>query len=200
MSESKFETVSSLVDSYQAQEDTVLQDMLKDNDMSDTWQRYHLIGDVMRDELPDELDFDLTDTIANAIAEEPTVLAPTAKPSIKETLKAKVVQFSKPFGQVAIAASAAGLMVVGVQQNVAQNDTQTPYQVVDTGRAVGGIAEPVSLNFQQNSRVSQQPTLAEQQRKFHALLQDHKQQLKLTALSANKATDTPKEEAEKSAK
>ena len=43
MSESKFETVSSLVDSYQSENDAVLQDMLKDNDMSETWQRYHLI-------------------------------------------------------------------------------------------------------------------------------------------------------------
>lgn len=200
MSESKFETVSSLVDSYQAQEDAVLQDMLKDNDMSETWQRYHLIGDAMRDELPDELDFDLTDAIANAIAEEPTVLAPPAKSSIKDVLKAKVIQLSKPFGQVAIAASAAGLMVVGVQQNVANNETQAPYQVVDTGRAVGGIAEPVSLNFQQNARASQQPTLAEQQRRFHALLQDHKQQLKFAATTPVEVKDSPNEEAEKSAK
>ncbi|GHF84497.1 sigma-E factor negative regulatory protein [Thalassotalea marina] len=200
MSESKFETVSSLVDNYQAQDDSVLQDVLKDNDMADTWQRYHLIGDAIRDELPNELDFDLTDAIANAIAEEPTVLAPIAKPTIKEKIKAKVVQFSKPFGQVAIAASAAGMMVIGVQQNVASNDTQTPYQVADTGRAVGGIAEPVSLNFQQNARVSQEPTMAEQHRKFHALLQDHKQQLKISALATSEVTETPIQEAEKSAK
>ena len=88
----------------------------------------------MRDELPQALNLDMSDAIANAIAEEPTVLAPTKKPSITQALKAKVVEFAKPFGQVAIAASAAGFMVVGVQQNVANNDTQTPYQVVQTSQ------------------------------------------------------------------
>ena len=51
MSESKFETVSSLVDNYQANDD-VFDELVKDNHMSETWQRYHLIGDAMRDELP----------------------------------------------------------------------------------------------------------------------------------------------------
>ena len=129
--------------------------------------------------------------IANAIAEEPTVLAPIAKPSFTESVKAKVVQFSKPFGQVAIAASAAGLMVIGVQQNVAENDTLVPNPIVQTV-PFGGIAEPVSLNYQQNDRASKQQAMVEQQRRFQALLQDHKQQLKFTAL-AEKEENAEKE-------
>ncbi len=109
-------------------------------------------------------------------------MAPISKPSIGEAFKAKVVQFAKPFGQVAIAASAAGLMVIGVQQNVAENETFAPNQVVQT-QPFGGIAEPVSLNFQQNSRVSQKQAIAEQQRRFQALLHDHQQQIKFTSLT-----------------
>ena len=190
MSESKFETVSSLVDNYQASDD-VFDELVKDNHMSETWQRYHLIGDAMRDELPHSLNTDMSSAIANAIAEEPTVLAPIAKPSFSETVKAKVVQFSKPFGQVAIAASAAGLMVIGVQQNVANNDTLVPNPVVQTV-PFGGVAEPVSLNYQQNNRASQQQAMVEQQRRFQAILQDHKQQLKFTAL-AEKSENAEKE-------
>ena len=129
--------------------------------------------------------------IANAIAEEPTVLAPISKASFSETVKAKVIQFAKPFGQVAIAASAAGLMVIGVQQNVAENDALVPNPIVQTV-PFGGIAEPVSLNYQQNSRMSQQQAIVEQQRRFQALLQDHKQQLKFTAL-AEKPENAEKE-------
>jgi sigma-E factor negative regulatory protein RseA len=190
MSESKFETVSSLVDNYQTNDD-VFDELVKDNHMSETWQRYHMIGDAMRDELPHSLNTDLSANIANAIAEEPTVLAPIAKPSFTESVKAKVVQFAKPFGQVAIAASAAGLMVIGVQQNVAENDTLVPNPIVQTV-PFGGIAEPVSLNYQQNDRVSKQQAMVEQQRRFQALLQDHKQQLKFTAL-AEKVENAEKE-------
>ncbi|MCO4799753.1 MAG: transcriptional regulator [Colwelliaceae bacterium] len=199
MSESKFETVSSLVDNYQASDD-VFDELVKDNDMSETWQRYHLIGDTLRDELPNSLNLDLSASIANAIAEEPTVLAPVVKATISQTIKAKVVQFSKPFGQVAIAASAAGLMVIGVQQNVADNDSLVPNPIVQT-IPFGGVAEPVSLNYQQNSRASQQQAMVEQQRRFQALLQDHKQQLKFTALTHKESsvekvktevTNTPK--------
>ncbi|GAA6204211.1 MULTISPECIES: RseA family anti-sigma factor [Thalassotalea] len=190
MSESKFETVSSLVDNYQTNDD-VFDELVKDNHMSETWQRYHMIGDAMRDELPHSLNTDLSTSIANAIAEEPTVLAPIAKPSFTESVKAKVVQFSKPFGQVAIAASAAGLMVIGVQQNVAETDPLVPNPIVQTV-PFGGIAEPVSLNYQQNDRASKQQAMVEQQRRFQALLQDHKQQLKFTAL-AEKAENAEKE-------
>ncbi|WP_206483609.1 RseA family anti-sigma factor [Thalassotalea sp. G2M2-11] len=185
MSESKFETVSSLVDNYQ-NSDEVFDEIIKDNHMSETWQRYHLIGDTMRDELPPSLDLDLTDRINNAIAEEPTVLAPKAKPSAGEFVKAKVVQFAKPFGQMAIAASAAGLMVIGVQQNVAKDESFIPDPVVQTA-PLGGIAQPVSLNFQSGNRQSQEQAMVEQQRRFQVLLQDHKQQIKFAALATKDA-------------
>lgn len=199
MSESKFETVSSLVDNFH-HEDAILDDVLKDNDMSETWQRYHLIGDVLRDDVPASLDIDLSDTIAHAIAEEPTVLAPVKTPNLSNVIKAKVVSMVKPFGQVAIAASAAGLMVLGVQTNVAENDTTAPYQVVQTGLAVGGVAKPVSLNFQQNARTNQQQAMVEQQRRFQALLQDHKQQMKFSAALTTAETKQEKQEAEKPVK
>ena len=192
MSESKFETVSSLVDNYQAS-DEVFDELVKDNHMSETWQRYHLIGDSMRDELPSAMNLDLPASIANAIAEEPTILAPIAKVSLSQSIKAKVVQFSRPFGQVAIAASAAGLMVIGVQQNVANNEPLTPNPIIQT-MPFGGVAEPVSLNYQSNNRVTQQQAMVEQQRRFQALLQDHKQQLKFTALANKESSENIKKE------
>jgi len=192
MSEEKFETISSLTDSYQL-DDASMEEIVNDQEQNEQWSRYHLIGDVMRDEVPEAIDTELSMRIADAIAQEPTVLAPVSKPSISSKVKAKVVSFIKPMGQVAIAASAAGLMVIGVQQNVAQNDVSAPSQLMQTKPLIG-TAQPVSLNYQQPDRKSQQQVMVEQQRKFQALLQDHKQQVKFSSMEDKAQSDKQQEQ------
>ena len=197
MSENKFETVSSLVDNYQSGTDK-LDDVLNDELLTQKWENYHLIGDAMRDELPSNVELDLSSAISDAIANEPTILAPKTRPSIGEQVKAKVVQFAKPFGQVAIAASAAGLMVLGVQQNVVENDTAIPSPQVVQTIPFGGVADPVSFNYQTPSKASQKQAYIEQQRRFQALLADHNQQVKLSSInnSQNSAQSTEQDKVE----
>ena len=200
MSESKFETVSALVDNYQQSEQN-LDDLIKSEEMSDTWDSYHLIGDILRNDISQTVQLDISAQIAEAIANEPTVLAPKASVSLSKQFKAKVIQLAKPFGQVAIAASAAGLMVLGVQQNVVDSDTLMPNQVVQT-MPLAGIADPVSFNYQPNARLNQKKAYVEQQRRFQALLSDHHQQIKLNSLiekentmddiDQNKVEESPK--------
>lgn len=184
MSENKFETVSSLLDNYQQEtlDNDQLAEVVADDELSDTWQRYSLIGDVLRDETPQAIKLDLAADIAKAIEQEPTVLAPTPKISLFLSAKAKVVQFAKPIGQMAIAASAAGLMIIGVQQNTAENDLPSPNRVVQTV-PFGGVADPVSFNYQSPNRVSQKQAYIEQKRRFQALLADHQQQVKLSSVT-----------------
>jgi len=192
MSESKFETISSIVDNYRVSDqksEQTIDDMLKDEHLANSWQSYHLIGDVMRNEIPQTLQLDLSAQIASAIAEEPTVLAPsTSNSKVVGGFKAKVIQLIKPVGQLAIAASAAGLMIIGVQQNTADtNEIITPSQIVQT-KPLGGFANPVSFNYQQNTKSQQQAALEqriEQQRRFQTLLSDHQQQIKLSAVKKN---------------
>ena len=199
MSESKFETISSLVDNYQNTDTKSMQtidEMLKDEHLSTTWQRYHLIGDVIRDEIPTTLTVDLSAQIAEALEDEPTILAPkNLEVKAGNRFKAKVIQLVKPLGQVAIAASAAGLMIIGVQQNTADNsETITPNQIVQT-KPLAGFANPVSFNYQQPVKAQKQAVLEqriEQQRRFQALLSDHEQQVKLSA-AANNNSDTKSE-------
>lgn len=188
MSESKFETISSLVDNYRAtdhESEQAIDDILKDEHLSSTWQRYHLIGDVIRDEIPPALQLDLSARIADALQDEPTILAPNrVEDKAPNKFKAKVIQLVKPFGQLAIAASAAGLMIIGVQQNTADNnEIITPNQIVQT-KPLAGFANPVSFNYQQPVKAQKQAVLEqkiEQQRRFQALLSDHQQQIKLSA-------------------
>ncbi|MFQ3209101.1 MAG: sigma-E factor negative regulatory protein RseA [Colwellia sp.] len=232
MSEIKSESVSSLVDNYSPSTDDsisthLVDNMLKDEHLSNTWQNYHLIGDVLRDEVPQSLQLDLSKTISAAIAQEATILSPNSSTqafskilaestalSLDEGItsqkvsqtrstnrvidaanrfKSKISTLVKPMGQVAIAASAAALMIVGVQHNVANNDLVTPSQVVQT-MPLTGYANPVSFNVQsaepryssQSQQTPQQATNQQiaaqrvvQQRRLQALLSDHNKQVKL---------------------
>jgi sigma-E factor negative regulatory protein RseA len=188
MSESKFETISSLVDNYRVtgdESEQAIDDMLKDEHLSTTWRHYHLMGDVIRDEIPSELQLDLSAQIADALQDEPTILAPNNRvDKTPNEFKAKIIQLIKPIGQLAIAASAAGLMIIGVQQNTTDsNEIITPNQIVQT-KPLAGFANPVSFNYQQPVKPQKQAVLEqriEQQRRFQALLSDHQQQIKLSA-------------------
>lgn len=188
MSESKFETISSLVDNYQVTGHAsvlAIDDILKDEHLSTTWRHYHLIGDVIRNEIPSDLQLDLSAQIADALQDEPTILAPNyLSNKTPNKFKAKIIQLIKPIGQLAIAASASGLMIIGVQQNTADtNEIVTPNQIVQT-KPLAGFANPVSFNYQQPVKPQKQAVLEqrmEQQRRFQALLSDHQQQIKLNA-------------------
>ncbi|WP_019028502.1 sigma-E factor negative regulatory protein [Colwellia piezophila] len=231
MSENKSESISSLVDNYSpSADDTVsahlVDSMLKDESLSSTWQNYHLIGDVLRDEVQQSLPLDLSEIISAAIAQEATILSPnSAAQSSNENLpknnglaaeddglvsqiqaskntggvidatyrfKARVSAFIKPMGQVAIAASAAALMIVGVQHNVTDNLSVTPSDVVQTV-PLAGYANPVSFNVQ-SPQVQHQSGLQKskqaineqlvaqrvaQHQRLQALLKDHNQQMKI---------------------
>lgn len=183
MNENKAENISSLIDGNQAPDETFEQ-LLIDDEHQERWHNYHLIGDIIRNEVTEPLSLDLADSVAQALADEPTVLAPVKKTSLTDAVKNKVIQFAKPFGQVAIAASAAGLMVLGVQQNVAQNDVVVPSQIVQTN-PLAGIAAPVSYSYNTNGQQqeNQKQAIVEQHRRFQALLTDHKQQVKLHAVA-----------------
>jgi sigma-E factor negative regulatory protein RseA len=188
MSESKFETISSLVDNYRVtghESEQAIDDILKDEHLSTTWKHYHLIGDVIRDEILSDLQLDLSAQIADALQDEPTILAPNNRADkTANKFKAKIIQLIKPIGQLAIAASAAGLMIIGVQQNTTDNnEIITPNQIVQT-KPLAGFANPVSFNYQQPVKPQKQAVLEqriEQQRRFQALLSDHQQQIKLSA-------------------
>jgi sigma-E factor negative regulatory protein RseA len=230
MSESKFETLSSLVDDNlssieQSKTYTPIDSILKDEELSDSWKNYHLIGDVLRDEVPQSLQLDLSSQIAEAIANEATILSPNSAsvsssdevietdffqdtPQVIEAssrFKAKIVQLFKPAGQVAIAASAAFLMVIGVQQNAIDNSIITPNQIVQP-LPLGGYANPVSYNYlsseqseqltnqslnkalaskaQESDKLTSKQIIAQriaQKRRLQSLINDHEQQVKLSS-------------------
>jgi sigma-E factor negative regulatory protein RseA len=221
MSEIKSESLSSIVDNFSPSagdgvSTNLVDSLLKDDNCLSTWQNYHLIGDALRDELPQSLQLDLSEKIAIAIAQEATILSPNlSSAKIQETtnddeqaksinyhnpvvnirswLKTKITQSFKPMGQVAVAASAALLMIVGVQNNITDESLVVPNQIIQTV-PLSGYANPVSFsvqspqfepNYQRQQSLQQEKNhkalehrLA-QQRRLKALLKDHTHQVKL---------------------
>ncbi|MBO1520140.1 transcriptional regulator [Oceanisphaera sp. DM8] len=187
------EQISALVDG-EIQDKVLLEQLSDDQELADTFGRYHLYGDALRNDLPQDIQLDVSDNIAMALASEPSLVsAPATQPPLADAApvdmhaqaqSAKVVRprFGKVspmlryIGQFAVAASVSAAVIVGVQQ-YSQQDLQSP--VLNTIPLNGGAA-PVSLNYQTQSpqQVSEQTRL-EQQRRIHELLMDHELQQRL---------------------
>lgn len=189
------EQISALVDG-ELQDKVLLEQLSNESALADTFARYHLYGDALRNDLPTYLDLDLSDNILAALADEaPHSLSitantelpssandhahqPSAEPesNVVRPVFGRVAPMLRYAGQFAIAASVSAALILGVQQ-YSQQDMQSP--VLNTV-PLSGSATPVSLNY---STQTQQPTheqaLLEQQRRIHELLMDHELQQRL---------------------
>lgn len=182
------ERVSALMDDDR--ESVSLKAMLDDPSASATWERYHLIGDALRDELPENLDLKLSQRIADALALEPTILAPQPRRSLFTVVQPKLKQFVQVVGQYGIAASVAVAVLVGIQQ-YQQHDVMSVAikqgPVLNTVPVAGGAATPVSINYNTNRTLvqTQSPALSEQQlqeqrQRMARFIQDHQLQQRLS--------------------
>ena len=187
----KFENLSTFVDG-EVQDDNLITSLQNDQDMSAKWQRYHLIRHGLRKEMPAQADFDISAAVAQAIEQEPAILAP------KRTWRdipvvASVVPFARQGGQFAIAASVAVAMVLGVQQLNQPEDEQPFNAAPATLPFVEGGLSPVSL---EQARPVQRVDVMEQRRRINAYLNDHNQQLRLKASGLDTDTEQSAVESE----
>ncbi|MGE6452739.1 sigma-E factor negative regulatory protein [Shewanella baltica] len=162
-----------------------------DTHSHDKWHNYHMIGDAMRGELPQNIVLDLSASIAAAIELEPAIVAPkhhaykVAAPVTPQIAaneqQNRVVPLFKQFGQYAIAATVAMFAIVGVQNyNQSADDAASPSPVLIT-RPLIGSASPVSLQtgpVQQNQGYTNDQ-VNEQRRRINTYIQDHMLQQRL---------------------
>ncbi len=106
--------VSMLMDGELDQRKTVqlLRDLQEDESLREHWRCYHLIGDAMRSNLPDNNSQALTTSIFKALEDEPAL-----------TPSSNVVypSFIKPVAGLALAASVAAVTVIGFQWGDSSN-------------------------------------------------------------------------------
>lgn len=107
------EKISALIDHHgdPAQSQDLFDRILRDDGARKTWQRYHLIGCVLRGEI-EQTGADLSERIRSRLEDEPTVLAPPAR--------RRAVAW-KSAGILALAASVAMLAVIMLKP--AQNES-----------------------------------------------------------------------------
>ena len=116
MSEYNKEQLSSLIDGeYEGNNDKAFDNLMDNQEMIKTWSRYHLIGDCLREHLPERISSQVFTQVTNALINEPTVFAPK---------KVKKINLN-PFMGFAVAASVAIVALFSIQDsnnNLASNN------------------------------------------------------------------------------
>lgn len=139
MAEKLDEQVSALVDGEAGREelDLLLRRLERDGVLRSTWERYHLIGDAMRSGLPERFALGVAERVSAAIAAEPVLAAPLPQTTVRARRN-----WTRPAIGLALAASVAGLVLVGVRpaaignMPLAGGDTRAALSAQGTGKAV----------------------------------------------------------------
>jgi len=167
--------LSSLIDNENIDSKS-LDALINNKEQQDTFSRYQLIGDVMRNETA--INIDISDLVMAEIAEQP-VLASVTKlepENVKQPeTESNVVSFVKRFGQYAIAASVAGVVVMTSFITSQPTVESTGIEVLNTVPFGGGVS-PVSL---QATKAQTQQALQDRHERLEALLKDHHLQLQV---------------------
>lgn len=161
--------------------------LLQQPELQNKFERYQLIGSVLRQEKASVLPENFADDFAAKLADEPVYQLQTSA-SLRHTLavkwrKAANSRWLQPVSQGAVAAGVALMAVFGVQQyqQIPGQDMVSPLPVLQT-QPVAGFATPVSLSqttvadrFEQH----EQQAMLEQQKRLQALLNAHRQQVRV---------------------
>lgn len=114
-----------------------------DLELRGCWQRYHLYGSALRDELTPVLSADFSQRVSDVLANEPVQFAPA-----KMTKKRRIVG---PVAGFAVAASLVGIAIL-LQKPAIQNTEDTPVP------SVAEVTIPLSL-IEKSAETSPESTL-----------------------------------------
>lgn len=188
------EKLSALMDG-ETIDKALIVDLESDQESMNTWQSYHLIGDVMRGDAPETENWNIADSVAAALEDEPAhsampnlhqvnvepTVAPIEEQPKPQQAKRQLPAWLQQFGQVAVAACVSLAVVLGVQQ-YGGSDPATPEQLpVLQTIPFAGSAEPVSLTRESVERPASEANLQEQRKRVHAMLEDYELQLRLNS-------------------
>lgn len=110
MADKTVEQLSALVDDEfeELELELALRRLAKDAELKARWQRYHVISDALRNNLPEAIDTHFADRVIKALEPEP---APQTAPVIRA-----VSSWYKPLVGFALAASVATVAVLGLNR------------------------------------------------------------------------------------
>lgn len=190
------EKLSALMDG-ELVDKALIQELEQDQESRDAWQNYHLIGDVMRGEAPAKPEWNIAESVALALEDEPVHRAidsrsanvisidDAPKESQPEPQKAKrqLPAWLTQFGQVAVAACVSLAVILGVQQYGGSDPMSPQSDQLPVLQTVpfAGSAEPVSLTRESVERSVGEANMQEQRKRVHAMLRDYELQLRINS-------------------
>ncbi|OBT17348.1 anti-sigma E factor [Vibrio sp. UCD-FRSSP16_10] len=204
------EKISALMDG-ESVDLSLISEIETETDAQQTWQNYHLIGDVMRGDAPQGADWDIASRVALALEDEPVHSGHTQESSTQSsnvqpmletqpspaTAKKGLPQWLTQFGQVAVAACVSFAVILGVQQYGGSVDGSPVAETLPVLQTIpmSGSAEPVSLTrdsvrAKSESLTPQDEKMAEQRRRINTVLQDYELQLRLNHSESNSDVET----------
>ena len=174
-----------------------------ENDQSGqrVWQDYHLIGDVMRGEAPESLDWNIAKSVACVLNEEKahSNVVPASNHSIESQpspIKARMQlpAWLSSIGQVTTAACVSLVVILGVQNYSGNESSATKVDTLPVLQTVpfAGSVEPVSLTRSSLQEQNNSVSLQEQHRRVNSMLQDFELQLRLNSERNTGESDIPK--------
>jgi sigma-E factor negative regulatory protein RseA len=186
------EKLSALMDG-ELVDKALISELTQNRENQETWRNYHLIGDVMRGDVP-EKEWNIADSVALALENEaPHSMFTEAKsqenivsieaPPTPSQARKRLPAWLSHLGQVSIAASVCLAVVLGIQQTgTTQTDGAAPQAIpVLETVPLAGVAEPVSWTRESAEKQASDNHVQEQRRRVNALLQDYELQLRLNS-------------------
>ncbi|MGR4991465.1 RseA family anti-sigma factor [Vibrio rotiferianus] len=190
------EKLSALMDG-ELVDKALIKEIEQDHDSLETWQHYHLIGDVMRGEAPAKPEWNIAESVALALEDEPAHRAidthsanvisinDAPKESQPDPQKAKrqLPAWLTQFGQVAVAACVSLAVILGVQQYGGSDPSLPQAEQLPVLQTIpfAGSAEPVSLTRESVERSVGEANMQEQRKRVHAMLRDYELQLRINS-------------------
>ncbi|WP_153446294.1 RseA family anti-sigma factor [Vibrio algicola] len=187
--------ISALMDG-ELVDQSLISDIENDAEAQQSWSHYHLIGDTLRGEAPQNMPaWDIAANVAMALDAEPahsthnqglTNVTPMieSQPKPQKARKAMPAWLSN-ITQIGIAACVSMVVVLGVQQYSGSNSAPTDADQLPVLQTIpfAGSAEPVSLTRDSIRPQSGEAKAMEQHRRINALMQDYELQLRLNHTS-----------------
>ncbi len=148
MADKTAEQLSALIDGEgEAREwEWALRRLGNDAELKDRWERYHLIGETLKNNLPDTLDLGFAERIRQSIETEqqPAAQASASRTGITSTM----MSWHKPMTGFALAASVAALALLGLNlTDFGVAESAGPAQLVSTERPSAPHSQPTDAEL-----------------------------------------------------
>ncbi|EHH3079834.1 sigma-E factor negative regulatory protein [Vibrio vulnificus] len=202
------EKLSALMDG-EIVDKALIKEIAQDDDVLASWRNYHLIGDVMRGEAPQQPEWNIAESVALALENEPahslhqqkvielTQMPPESQP-LPQQARRQLPAWLSQFGQVAVAACVSLAVILGVQQYGGSDPAASQADQLPVLQTIpfAGSAEPVSLTRESVEKSMSESSIQEQRKRVHAMLRDYELQLRLNSDSSHIAGEQSTSEIE----